>query len=79
MADSIDPVRMFVEDLRRDREDQMLADIRVYRKILETIRNVVSSRLISAADDDDLTAVEAFVLGEITGILIQEPTEGANP
>jgi len=45
------------------------SELAQYRVAVQEIRNVLSERLFAAADDDDMTAVEAFVLGQITGVV----------
>ena len=70
-----DPTKMFLEELQRDAAEILDRKLSEYKQAVADIRRAVSIRLLAAADDDDMAAPEAFVLGQITGILARLPED----
>ena len=74
----VDDVRWTVEDIRREREEQLLKQLGDYRTAVEDIKTVIGNRLLAAVEDDDMGAAESFAFGQITGILTRVPKAFGN-
>jgi cytochrome P450 len=57
------------EDHLRDTLDRQSRELVAHRRAVKAIREALSTRMLAAADDDDMTPPEALILGQIVGIL----------
>ena len=65
----MDPTKKFLEELQLNAAENLEQKLGDYRQAVADIRRALSVRLAAAAADNDMDAAEAFILGQITGIL----------